>query len=832
MSCAACVARVEKALKALPEVEEVSVNLLTNSALIKGDVKPETVISALSKAGYGGSIAKGENQKTNPANPNTTNQNSAEIKILLKRFIASVIFLILLMYISMGHMVGLPLPTALEQNPLALGLIQLLLTGAVMVINQRFFVSGFKALAHRSPNMDTLIAIGSAAAFGYSTYALFSMTFAATIKEQMGYYHELYFESAAMILTLITLGKMLEAKSKGKTTDAIKKLTQLAPKTATVLRSGEEITLPVGEVKKGDIFLLKPGEAVPVDGTVIEGSSAIDESALTGESVPTDKTVGDKVSAATINRSGFLKCEATAVGEDTTLFGIIKMVSDAAATKAPIAKAADKVAGVFVPAVMAVALLTALIWLILGYSFGFSLERAISVLVISCPCALGLATPVAIMVASGVGAKNGILFKTATALEMTGRVKTVVLDKTGTITEGKPTVTDIIPLGDVTENDLLAFAYSLEKQSEHPLSIAICKKAEELKISPFEVKDFMSETGKGLTANINGKKIYGGNYSYISSKVSIKEKYEDTAKSLATQGKTPLYFTLENKLMGIIGVADIIKADSISAIKSLKAMGIKTVMLTGDNRITAKAVGELCGVDEVIAGVLPEGKEKAVRALKEKSAVIMVGDGINDAPALVSADVGIAIGAGTDIAIDAADVVLAKNRITDVVAAITLSKHTLNNIHENLFWAFIYNAIGIPLAAGVFISLFGWELSPMFGAAAMSLSSFSVVTNALRLNFKDIYKFKTKKKNNKLKQNKNKIKETILEEKKMTVTMKIEGMMCPRCEAHVKKALEAIEGVELATPSHEKNIAEVVLNKEVDLQILKKAVEEEGYTVV
>jgi len=730
------------------------------------------------------------------------------------------------MYVSMGHMMwGWPLPASLAKSHIAQGLLQLLLSAAVMVINQKFFISGFRGFIKKSPNMDTLIAMGSTAAFGYSTYALFKMIFASSAGHSGSInMHEFYFESAAMILTLITLGKTLESKAKGKTTNALKGLMELAPKTAIVIKNGKEISVSIDEVKKGDIFIVKPGGSIPVDGIVLEGLSSVNESALTGESVPVEKTVGDAVSAATVNGSGFLRCEAVAVGEDTTLSKIIKMVSDAAATKAPIAKVADKVSGVFVPVVITIAIITSIVWLILGKDFGFALARGISVLVISCPCALGLATPVAIMVGSGMGAKNGILFKTAVSLEHTGRVDIVVLDKTGTITKGEPNVTDVITAAEVETKQFLALAYSLEKKSEHPLAAAVIKYVAEQGIEALEVADFSAIPGKGLAAEYNKKALAGGSFKYISSLCEIDEKICNQARQMESDGKTMLYFCYGGKFLGLLAVADIIKEESRTACAELKEMGIRTIMLTGDNEITAKAIAEQAGIEEVIAGVLPDGKEKAVQFLKKEGRVAMVGDGINDAPALTSADVGIAIGAGTDIAIDAADVVLVKSRLSDVPAAIRLGKVTLRTIHQNLFWAFIYNVIGIPLAAGAFISLLGWEMNPMFGAAAMSFSSVSVVANALRLNLFNIRK-KCFLKNAHNKTNKK-------EQKNMEITIKIEGMMCPHCEAHVKKALEAIDGVELAVPSHQNNEAVVTLNKEVALETLHTAITEAGYKVV
>ena len=746
---------------------------------------------------------------------------------LKKRLFSSLIFLLLLMYISMGHMMwGFPLPSILANNHIAMGLIQLLLTGIIMVINQKFFISGFKALIHRSPNMDTLVALGAGASFIYSVYALFAMTNAQVNNDMslvMKYMDEFYFESAGMILTLITLGKMLESYSKGKTTNAIKGLMNLAPKKATILVDNVEKVVPIEEVKIGDIFIVKPGENIPVDGVVIEGESAVNESALTGESIPVDKTVGDNVSGATVNQSGFIKCKATKVGEDTTLSQIIKMVSDASATKAPIAKVADKVSGVFVPIVISIAVVTIIVWLLCGATFGNALVRGISVLVISCPCALGLATPVAIMVGNGVGAKNGILFKNATSLETTGKVSYVLLDKTGTITNGTPVVTDIIPSENYTQDDLLSYASSLESKSEHPLAKAVVQKAIDSNIKTLDTTDFKSLTGNGVSAKINGKTIVGGSVKHISSITNTDENIIKQADDLATKGKTPLLFVMDNQLLGIIAVADVVKSDSPKAIKELQNMGIKVVMVTGDNEKTAQAIAKESGVDEVIADVLPDGKEKVVTQYKEKGMVAMVGDGINDAPALTRADIGIAIGAGTDVAIDSADIVLMKSKLTDVSGAIRLSRGTLRNIHENLFWAFIYNVIGIPLAAGVWIPIFGWTLSPMFGAAAMSLSSFCVVTNALRLNFLNI---RSSKRDRKIKNKTNK-----KEKNTMTTTLKINGMMCPHCEATVKTALESIDGVTSAEVSHESGTAVVTLSKEVSEDVLKKAVVDKGYTV-
>ena len=824
MSCASCVARVEKAVNKVDGVTSCSVNLLTNSMSVDGDVKSSDVISAVEKAGYGASL-KGNSSKKNKTNDEPL--KDTETPKLKKRLFSSLVFLILLMYISMGHMMwGFPLPSILANNHIAMGLIQLLLTGIIMVINQKFFISGFKALIHRSPNMDTLVALGAGASFIYSVYALFAMTNAQVNNDMslvMKYMDEFYFESAGMILTLITLGKMLESYSKGKTTNAIKGLMNLAPKKATILVDNVEKVVPIEKVKIGDIFVVKPGENIPVDGVVIEGESAVNESALTGESIPVDKTVGDNVSGATVNQSGFIKCKATKVGEDTTLSQIIKMVSDASATKAPIAKVADKVSGVFVPIVISIAVVTIIVWLLCGATFGNALVRGISVLVISCPCALGLATPVAIMVGNGVGAKNGILFKNATSLETTGKVSYVLLDKTGTITNGTPVVTDIIPSENYTQDDLLSYASSLESKSEHPLAKAVVQKAIDSNIKTLDTTDFKSLTGNGVSAKINGKTIVGGSVKHISSIANIDEKVIKQADNLATKGKTPLLFVMDNRLLGIIAVADVVKSDSPKAIKELQNMGIKVVMVTGDNEKTAQAIAKESGVDEVIAGVLPDGKEKVVTQYKEKGMVAMVGDGINDAPALTRADIGIAIGAGTDVAIDSADIVLMKSKLTDVSGAIRLSRGTLRNIHENLFWAFIYNVIGIPLAAGVWIPIFGWTLSPMFGAAAMSLSSFCVVTNALRLNFLNI---RSSKRDRKIKNITNK-----KEKNTMTTTLKINGMMCPHCEATVKTALESIDGVTSAEVSHESGTAVVTLSKEVSEDVLKKAVVDKGYTV-
>ncbi len=819
MSCAACVARVEKAVNSVDGVESCSVSLLTSSMGVEGSADPQKIISAVVEAGYGATLKNDKNAPSKAGNDDAL--KDTETPKLKKRLISSLGFLLVLMYISMGHVMwGWWLPDILSSNPLAIGLCELLLTVIVMVINQKFFINGFKGLLHKSLNMDTLVALGSGASFVYSTYVLFKMT---TVSGEMThhYLHEFYFESAAMILTLITVGKMLEARSKGKTTNALKSLMNLAPKTATILKDGIETEIPVEQVQKGDIFVVRPGEQISVDGIILDGTTAVDESALTGESIPVDKMVGDRVSGGTINQSGFIKCEALRVGEDTTLSQIIKMVSDAAATKAPIAKIADKVSGVFVPVVISIAVITIIAWLLAGQSFGYALARGISVLVISCPCALGLATPVAIMVGNGVGAKNGILFKTAVSLEETGKANIVVLDKTGTITKGQPKVTDIIPINS-TENELISLAYSLEMKSEHPLAKAIVEKGNELNISAIDVQNFKALSGNGVTAELNEKTLYGGSLKFINEKITIDNEIIKTAENLADSGKTPLFFASEEKLLGIIAVADVIKEDSPKAIKELQNMGIKVVMLTGDNEKTANAIGKLAGVDEVIAGVLPDGKEKVIRRLKDKGKVIMVGDGINDAPALTRADMGIAIGAGTDIAIDSADIVLMNSKLSDVPAAIRLSRATLKNIHENLFWAFFYNAIGIPLAAGVFINLFGWELNPMFGAAAMSLSSFCVVSNALRLNFKDIRNSSKDKK----------VKFNIKEKKPMEITMKIEGMMCPHCEAHVKKALEGVAEVREAIVSHKDGTAIVTLDADAAPVTLKKAVEEQGYKVI
>ena len=805
MSCAACSARVEKAVSAVPGVTSCSVSLLTNSMGVEGTASAEAVVSAVQAAGYGASLKGASCAPT----------------------AATLGFLIALMYVSMGHMMwGWPLPACLADNHVAMGLLQMLLTIAVMVINQKFFINGFRSLLHGAPNMDTLVALGAAASFGYSTYALFAMTGAQVRGDAaavMQYMHEFYFESAAMILALITVGKMLEARSKGKTTDALRSLMKLAPQTATLVRGGQEIAVPIAQVRRGDVFVVRPGESIPVDGVVLEGESAVNESALTGESIPVDKAVGDSVSAATTNQSGFLRCEATRVGEDTTLSQIIKMVSDAAATKAPIAKVADRVSGVFVPTVIALAILTTAVWLLCGQSIGFALARGISVLVISCPCALGLATPVAIMVGNGLGAKNGILFKTAVSLEETGKTEIVALDKTGTITQGEPRVTDVLPAEGMTQGALLSLAAALEQRSEHPLARAVMMRAEEDGLTAAPVGDFRALPGNGLTATLSGETLLGGSLSFVSSQVDVPRSIRQKAEALAEEGKTPLLFAQAGRLAGVIAVADVIKADSPAAIAALRNMGIRVVMLTGDNEKTARAIGRLAGVDEVIAGVLPEGKESVIRRLQAQGKVAMVGDGINDAPALTRADIGVAIGAGTDVAIDAADVVLMKSRLSDVPAAIRLSRATLRNIHENLFWAFFYNVIGIPLAAGVWIPLFGWTLNPMFGAAAMSLSSFCVVSNALRLNLFKLHDAGKDKKINRHSKHK--------EETTMVKTMKIEGMMCGHCEAAVKKALEAIDGVVSAEVCHTDGTAVVTLSKPVENAALRKAVEDKDYTV-
>lgn len=823
MSCAACSARVEKAVSSVNGVTNCSVNLLTNSMSVEGTANPNDVITAVESAGYG-IFPKDKSFEQNTSEKPLKDTELSHLKI---RLIWSLIFLGVLMYFSMGYtMWGWKLPSFFRENHIAVGLTQLLLTVIVMVINQKFFISGFKGLLNKAPNMDTLVALGSGASFIYSVYALFAMTDAqvkGNYESAMHYMHEFYFESAAMILTLITVGKMLEARSKGKTTDALKNLMKLAPKTARILLNGKETEISVDQVKKEDIFIVRPGEKIPVDGVVIDGLSAVNESALTGESIPVDKSKGDSVSAATLNQSGVIRCRATRIGEDTTLSQIIKMVSDAAATKAPIAKVADKVSGVFVPVVISIAIVTFIIWILVGQSVGFAVARAVSVLVISCPCALGLATPVAIMVGNGVGAKHGILFKTAASLEATGRTQIIALDKTGTVTRGEPKVTDIIPVSGVTEKELLSLAFSLEKNSEHPLAKAIVNEAGAFNIKSNNVDNFKVFPGNGLTAMLGSDSLTGGNLNFIKGKSEVPSNILTKSDQLAKQGKTPLFFSKNNSLIGIIAVADVIREDSHQAIKELKNMGIRVIMLTGDNDRTANAVGRQAGVDEVIAGVLPDGKESVIKDLKKEGKVAMVGDGINDAPALMRADIGIAVGAGTDIAIDAADVVLMKSRLSDVPAAIRLSRETLKNIHENLFWAFVYNIVGIPLAAGVFISLFGWQLNPMFGAAAMSLSSFCVVTNALRLNLFDI---RSNKRNKKIKT------KTVKEKNEMEVTLKIEGMMCPHCEATVKKALEEISQVESAIVSHEQGTAVITLNGNLSQEVLKKTVEDKGYKVL
>lgn len=878
MSCAACSSRVEKAVSKVPGVTACSVSLLTNSMGVEGDVPPETVIHAVEDAGYGASLkGQGAAAQAQSASEAEDALKDRETPVLKHRLIASLGFLAVLMYMSMGHMMwGWPLPHFMDGNHVAMGLLQLLLAGIIMVINQKFFISGFKGLLHRAPNMDTLVALGSGASFIYSTYALFAMTDAQLKGNDtavMSYMHEFYFESAAMILALITVGKMLEARSKGKTTDALKGLMKLAPKTAVIIRDGVETKVPIEEVKKGDVFVVRPGENIPVDGVVLEGASAVNEAALTGESIPVDKAQGDPVSAATVNQSGYLRCEATRVGEDTSLAQIIRMVSDAAATKAPIAKIADRVSGVFVPAVITIAVVTTIVWLLAGQTFGFALARGISVLVISCPCALGLATPVAIMVGNGMGAKNGILFKTAVSLEETGKMDIVALDKTGTITSGEPRVTDVIPSGGVTEKELVSLALSLEKKSEHPLAKAVLLYAKEQQIDAPEAADFQALPGNGLSGTLDGASLAGGSFSYISGHTTVSAQEQASFERLASEGKTPLCFMKNGRLAGMIAVADVIKEDSPQAVKELQNMGIRVVMLTGDNERTARAIGAQAGVDEVIAGVLPDGKESVIRSLKEQGKVAMVGDGINDAPALTRADIGIAIGAGTDIAIDAADVVLMKSRLSDVPAAIRLSRATLRNIHENLFWAFFYNVVGIPLAAGLWYPIFGWKLNPMFGAAAMSLSSFCVVTNALRLN---LFKMHDASKDHPMRKRAEKAankggekaenagavrmgagdtrsigqtangNETVSKEMQksenqknninmegitMTKTMNIEGMMCGHCEARVKKALEALAGVESAEVSHEKGTAVVNMSADVADDTLKEAVEAQDYKV-
>ena len=825
MSCAACSARVEKAVNSVDGVTSCAVSLLTNSMGVEGTASPDEIIKAVTAAGYGASLKDGTKKEAT----NSDELKDTETPKLIKRLVASVVFLIPLMYISMGHMMwGWPLPHFMDNNHVAMGLAQMLFAIIIMVINQKFFISGFKGLINKSPNMDTLIAIGSGASFLYSTYSLFAMTVAQTAGDSakvMSYMDGFYFESAAMILTLITVGKTLESYSKGRTTDALKGLLSMAPKTATIIRDGAETEVPIENVQIGDIFAVKPGESIPVDAVIIDGETAIDESAITGESIPVDKTEGDSVTAATINSSGYIKCRAVRVGEDTTFSQIIKMVSDASATKAPIAKVADKVSGVFVPVVMCIAVVTFVVWLIVGQKFGYALSRGVSVLVISCPCALGLATPVAVMVGNGMGAKNGILFKTAAALEATGKTQIVAVDKTGTVTLGQPKVTDIVPCDNISDDELLSVAYALEKKSEHPLAKAITDAAQQKNISLKETEEFSILAGNGLKGVIDNKTVIGGSYAFVSGVVDFDNAVTEKYNALAEQGKTPMFFARDNKLLGIIAVADVIKEDSPRAIKELRDMGIKTVMLTGDNKRTADAIGRQVGVDTVISGVLPNEKESVIRRLSEYGKVAMVGDGINDAPALTRADIGMAINTGTDIAADAADVVLMNSRLSDVSAAIRLSRATLTNIHENLFWAFIYNIIGIPLAAGVWIPIFGWTLNPMFGAAAMSLSSFCVVTNAHRLNRFNIHKTKNVKK---IKPVQVDIKEIVT----MKKTVKIEGMMCPHCEAAVKKSLEAVDGVETATPNHETNSAEITFTTSVDDEKIKKAVEDAGYKYI
>ena len=836
MSCAACSSRVEKAVSKVPGVTSCSVSLLTNSMGVEGTASSHDIITAVEQAGYGASL-KGANKKQVSMSEAEEALEDHETPVLKRRLIASTGFLLVLMYFSMGHMMwGWPLPAWFNDNHIAMGLVQLLLAGIIMVINQKFFISGFKSLWHRAPNMDTLVALGSMASFVWSVYALFAMTRAQVDGDSaavMNYMMEFYFESAAMILTLITVGKMLEARSKGKTTDALKSLMKLAPKTAVVLRNGQETTVPIEQVHKGDLFVVRPGESIPVDGVIVEGDSAVNESSLTGESIPIDKSAGDLVSAATVNQSGFIKCEATRVGEDTTLSQIIKMVSDAAATKAPIAKIADRVSGVFVPTVITIAIITTLIWLLTGHEFGYSLARGISVLVISCPCALGLATPVAIMVGNGMGARNGILFKTAVSLEEAGKVQIVALDKTGTITSGQPEVTDLLPADDISEQELLSLALALEKKSEHPLAGAVLKYAAERQLTAPEVSDFHALPGNGLCAVLNNETLIGGSMKFVSSQVTVPAALLQKSEKLAMEGKTPLIFARNQKLVGIIAVADVIKEDSPQAIRELQNMGIRVVMLTGDNERTARAIGAQAGVDDVIAGVLPDGKESVIRSLKEQGRVAMVGDGINDAPALTRADIGIAIGAGTDIAIDAADIVLMKSRLSDVPAAVRLSRATLRNIHENLFWAFFYNIIGIPLAAGVWIPIFGWTLNPMFGAAAMSLSSFCVVTNALRLNLFQIHnaaKDKTIKNPVTLHISHD---ENIKEEKEnktmVKVTVNVEGMMCGHCEAHVNKAIQAAFGAEDVVSSHENGTTVFSVPEKVDEAKVEEVIKEAGY---
>ena len=837
MSCAACSSRVEKAVSRVPGVTSCSVSLLTNSMGVEGSASSHDIIQAVEQAGYGASL-KGAGKEQVSMSEAEEALADHETPILKRRLIASVGFLLVLMYFSMGHMMwGWPLPAWFNDNHVAMGLVQMLLAGIIMVINQKFFISGFKSLWHRAPNMDTLVALGSMASFVWSVYALFAMTRAQVDGDSaavMNYMMEFYFESAAMILTLITVGKMLEARSKGKTTDALKSLMKLAPKTAVVLRNGQETTVPIEQVHKGDLFVVRPGESIPVDGVIVEGDSAVNESALTGESIPVDKSAGDLVSAATVNQSGFIKCEATRVGEDTTLSQIIKMVSDAAATKAPIAKIADRVSGVFVPTVITIAIITTLIWLLTGHEFGYALARGISVLVISCPCALGLATPVAIMVGNGMGARNGILFKTAVSLEEAGKVQIVALDKTGTITSGQPEVTDLLPADDISEQELLTLALALEKKSEHPLAGAILKYAEERQLAAPEVSDFRALPGNGLCAVLNNETLIGGSMKFVSSQVTVPAALLQKAEKLAMEGKTPLLFARNQKLVGIIAVADVIKEDSPQAIRELQNMGIRVVMLTGDNERTARAIGKQAGVDDVIAGVLPEGKESVIRSLKEQGRVAMVGDGINDAPALTRADIGIAIGAGTDIAIDAADIVLMKSRLSDVPAAVRLSRATLRNIHENLFWAFFYNIIGIPLAAGVWIPVFGWTLNPMFGAAAMSLSSFCVVTNALRLNLFKIHDTKKDKKIGQATSIKIKNDYNIKEKEQKTmikVTVNVEGMMCPHCEAHVNEAVKKAFGVEDVVSSHENKTTVFTAPEKVDEEKVRQTIKDAGYEV-
>ena len=837
MSCAACSSRVEKAVSRVPGVTSCSVSLLTNSMGVEGNASSHDIIQAVEQAGYGASL-KGAGKEQVSMSEAEEALADHETPVLRRRLIASVGFLLILMYFSMGHMMwGWPLPAWFNDNHIAMGLVQMLLAGIIMVINQKFFISGFKSLWHRAPNMDTLVALGSMASFVWSVYALFAMTRAQVDGDSaavMNYMMEFYFESAAMILTLITVGKMLEARSKGRTTDALKSLMKLAPKTAVVLRNGQETTVPIEQVHKGDLFVVRPGESIPVDGVIVEGDSAVNESSLTGESIPVDKSAGDLVSAATVNQSGFIKCEATRVGEDTTLSQIIKMVSDAAATKAPIAKIADRVSGVFVPTVITIAIITTLIWLLTGHEFGYSLARGISVLVISCPCALGLATPVAIMVGNGMGARNGILFKTAVSLEETGKVQIVALDKTGTITSGQPEVTDLLPADDISEQELLSLALALEKKSEHPLAGAVLKYAAERQLTAPEVSDFHALPGNGLCAVLNNETLIGGSMKFVSSQVTVPAALLQKSEKLAMEGKTPLIFARNQKLVGIIAVADVIKEDSPQAIRELQNMGIRVVMLTGDNERTARAIGKQAGVDDVIAGVLPDGKESVIRSLKEQGRVAMVGDGINDAPALTRADIGIAIGAGTDIAIDAADIVLMKSRLSVVPAAVRLSRATLRNIHENLFWAFFYNIIGIPLAAGVWIPVFGWTLNPMFGAAAMSLSSFCVVTNALRLNLFKIHDTKKDKKIGQATSIKIKNDYNIKEKEQKTmikVTVNVEGMMCPHCEAHVNEAVKKAFGVEDVVSSHENKTTIFTAPEKVDEEKVRQTIKDAGYEV-